>query len=313
MVTDLGPGVVQFGSKSAVQVGDTLYIGSRNIEPTYVAAFHIPSRKIVATTAIPNGRSIQGIEAGADGRYLYFAIENPGGVENTVFRWDLSDTSKPAEPLGRAADVTIWNMSVTPDGYAYFGGKEAPPQLWQYNPNDGVISAVGSPEPSATGVRTVLATQKTVYVGSGTVMSGSAQTSNAVLAAYDRETGTMAQILPPELAQDETVRSLALAGDKLVVGTYGGSVPTKIAVLDMANPSSYRIVEITGVTTKALLVHDGRLFFSAGANNLQILDLDTMELAPLEVSGLDFGEVWGMGWHGDRASCSVRLRLRCPC
>ncbi|UNK71387.1 PQQ-binding-like beta-propeller repeat protein [Microbacterium sp. H1-D42] len=299
-VESLGAGVVQFGSKSAVQVGDTIYIGSRNIEPTYVAAFHIPTRRIIATAAIPNGRSIQGMDGSADGKWLYFAIESPAGDQDTVYRWDLTDRSLPAEPLGRAADVTIWNMSVAPDGFAYFGGKEAPPTVWQYSPADGQITSIGTPEATATGIRTVLATDETVYIGSGTVLNGSETTSNAVLAAYDRATGEMRQILPPELADDETVRSLALHDDKLVVGTYGGSVPSKLAVISTVDPTSYRVLETAAVTTRAPFVHDGDLYFSAGANDVRIVSLDTLEMTSLEIEGVDFGEVWGMGWLDGR-------------
>lgn len=297
VIKNFGPGVVQFGSKSALQVGDTIYIGSRNIEPTYVAAFHLPTRTVVATAEIPDGRSIQGMDVTDDGQHLYFAIENPAKGLDTVYRWDLTDTDQPAEPLGRAGDVTIWNMSLTPDGYAYFGGKEEPPHLWQYDPTDGSITAVGTPEETATGVRSVLATETTVFVGSGTVMSGSDETSSAVLAAYDRATGEMTQILPPELGEDETVRSLALAGDSLIVGTYGGGVPSKIAVLDVNDPSSYRWTEVDGVTTKALLVNEDDLFLSTEANTLRRISLSTLEVTPIEVDGLDFGEVWGMGWQ----------------
>ncbi|WP_020389260.1 hypothetical protein [Kribbella catacumbae] len=148
VVTDLGPGVIQFGSKSAVQVGDTIYIGSRNLEPTYVAAFHLPTRKVTALAEIPDGRSIQGIDA--DSQYLYFAIENPAAKAGTVYRWKLDAPQEPAEVLGRAGNVTLWTVSVAPDGVAYFGGKEEPPALWQYDPATDAITSLGSPEPAAT-------------------------------------------------------------------------------------------------------------------------------------------------------------------
>ena len=46
-ITDLGPAVVQFSLMSAVLVGDTVYIGSRNVDPVRIIA--LPS-------ADPQGR-----------------------------------------------------------------------------------------------------------------------------------------------------------------------------------------------------------------------------------------------------------------
>lgn len=295
VVADLGPGVVQFGSKSAVQIGDRIYIGSRNLEPTYVVAFDLPSRKVVATTGIPAGRSIQGIDGRLDDPYMYFAIEN-GTATNSVFRWNRIAPEQPAEPLGRAGTVIIWTLSVAPDGVAFFAGRENGPNLWCYDPAVGEVRPLGTPAPTATGVRAVLATDDTVYFGSGTVLDGGADTAQAVLSAYDRASGTFSDILPPELAADANVRDLRLADGKLVVGTTRGAGSCHIAVIDAAAPDSYQVIDTPGVTTKAMFVHDGVVYFVAQAGNIQMLRLDTMQLERLEVDGLDFGEVWGMGW-----------------
>lgn len=296
LITDLGPGVVQFGSKSAVQIGDIMYVGSRNIEPTYAIAFDLNTRKVIGQAAVPGGRSIQGIDGADEDRWLYFAIEN-GTAEHSVFRWDRSNPQSEPEPLGRAGTVIIWTLSVSPDGVAYFAGRENGPNLWSYDPAVGAVQKLGTPEPTATGVRTVLATDTTVYFGSGTVLDGGAGTAKAVLSAYDRASGRFTDILPAELAQDANIRDLRLAGDRLVVGTTKGAGTCHIAVLDLADPSSYRVVETPGVTTKAMFVHEETVFFVSQANSVQMLDLSTMQIRRLEVPGVDFGEVWGMGWH----------------
>ena len=42
-IVDLGPAVVQFSLMSSILVGDIVYIGSRNLDPVRIIAFHVPS------------------------------------------------------------------------------------------------------------------------------------------------------------------------------------------------------------------------------------------------------------------------------
>ena len=296
-VNDLGPGAVQFGSKSAYQFGDTLYIGSRNLEPMYVIAYHVPSATVTGYTTIPNGRSTQAICADPTGRYLYIGTENEVNTA-TLFRWDLQQPEGEAEALGRAGDVRVWALDVAPDGVVFFGGREPGGNLWSYDPAVGEVVALGIAEPTATGARAIVATDTTVYFGAGNTLGGGTS-SKAVLSAYDRATGTFTSILPPELADDDTVRELRLAGERLVVTTANAS-GSSIAVLELADPGDYRVTTHDGITTKATLVHDDDIYFLAKAGDMRVCSIDTMQVAPVAIDGLDVGEVWGLGWVGDR-------------
>ncbi|MFW0773061.1 PQQ-binding-like beta-propeller repeat protein [Paenarthrobacter nitroguajacolicus] len=298
-VTDLGPGVVQFGSKSAYQFGDMIYIGSGNLEPMYVIAYHVPSRRVTGQTQAPDGRSTQALCADPTGRYLYFGTENAAGNLPTLYRWDLENPTSPAEALGRAGEVRVWALDVAPDGMVFFGGREPGGNLWQFDPASGLITPLGIPVPTATGARAIAATATHVYFGTGNTLGGG-QASKAALAAYNRATGTFTSILPPELAGDDTVRELRLDGDRLIVGTVGGASASHVAVIDVANPSSYKVASHDGVTTKAMHVHEDRLYFMAQAGDARVCDLATMEVSPLLTNDVDLGEVWGMGWSDNR-------------
>lgn len=100
VVTDLGPGLVQFSLMSGLLVGDTVYIGSRNLNSPSVIGFHLPSRKVVSRTTFDAGPepSIQALAADPTGRYLYigFLVKSDQGKPN-LFRWDLTTPDK----LGR--------------------------------------------------------------------------------------------------------------------------------------------------------------------------------------------------------------------
>lgn len=296
--TDLGPGVVQFGSKSAYQFEDTIYIGSRNLEPMYVLAYHIPSATVTGRTSVADGRSTQAMAADPTGRYLYFGTENAAGGVPTLYRWDLKNPAAPAEALGRAGDVRIWALHVAPDGVVYFGGREPGGNLWQFDPSTREVNALGIAEPTATGARAIAATDTTVYFGAGNTLGGG-QASKAVLSAYDRSSGRFTSILPPELAEDDTVRELRIHRDRLIVGTANAS-GSHIAVIDTNDPTSYRVVRHEGITSKAMLAHDDDLYFLVGAGQVRVCSLKTMAVNPIVIDDLDIGEVWGMAYAEER-------------
>lgn len=152
-VTDLGPALVQFSLMSSVVVGDVVYIGSRNILPARVVAFHLPTRTVIGRTDLSTGHSIQAMVADPAGRYLYLGVlQKGGGPQPNLHRWDLSTLERPAEPIGRIADRDVRDMAVAPDGVVFAVGGSSPtaPALWQYDPGTGQVTSLGVPDPSAT-------------------------------------------------------------------------------------------------------------------------------------------------------------------
>ena len=70
-IRDLGPGVVQFPLMSSLVVGNTLYIGSRNLQPARVIGFDLTSRTVTSRTDLDSGYAVQAMVASPDGTALY--------------------------------------------------------------------------------------------------------------------------------------------------------------------------------------------------------------------------------------------------
>ncbi|MFB7936587.1 PQQ-binding-like beta-propeller repeat protein [Streptomyces sp. NPDC056049] len=298
-ITDLGPGIEQFALMSALQVGDTVYIGSRNLEPTQVIAFHLPTRKVVAQTVLGTGHSIQALAADPTGRYLYAGILTKGdeGRPN-LFRWDLTTPDKPAEGVGRTEDRDIRDLAVAPDGtvYAVGGIPGKAPALWMYDPATGKVTKLGVPDPKATLARAVAATDTTVFFGAGSTLAGGDGASRASLYAYDRATGTFSDVTPPEMEKDPSLRDLVIAGDRLVLGTAASTEPAKLAVMDLADLSSYTVAPTTGKVVKNLTANGDTLHFATDAG-LYSYSTATKVISPVPFDG-DLGEIWGLDHVG---------------
>ncbi|MEL7977305.1 PQQ-binding-like beta-propeller repeat protein [Isoptericola sp. F-RaC21] len=294
-IDDLGPAVTQFALMSARLVGDSVYIGTRNVEPARVVAFHVPTRTVTVTTSVPTGYAIQAMAADPTGRYLYFGmLKKTDGPEANLYRWDLTTPDAPAEELGRLGDRDVRAVAVAPDGvvFAVGGGSPTVPELWQYDPATGEVTSLGVPDPAATLARAVAATGTTVYVGAGTTFGGGTGTSRASLVAYDRASGTFTQVVPDELAADSSIRDLAVVGDRLVASTAGSTDGSTLALIDLDDPASYTTTASIGTTAKNFAADGDDLYF-ANDTGIVVLRADgTIE--QLALGTLELGEIWGV-------------------
>ncbi|WP_328378338.1 PQQ-like beta-propeller repeat protein [Streptomyces sp. NBC_01020] len=300
VVTDLGPGVVQFSLMSGLLVGDTVYIGSRNLNPARVAGFHLPTRKVVSLTELDAGPdpSIQALAVDPAGRYLYIGVLLKGdqGKPN-LFRWDLTTPDKPAVDIGRTGeDRDIRALAVAPDGtvYAVGGVPGKAPALWEYDPATGAVTNLGVPNPNATEAAAVAATDTTVFFGSGSVLVGGGGASKASLYAFDRAKRTFTSVVPTEMEQDPSLRCLAVIGGNLVVSTSGGD-PAKFAVMDLADLSSYTVVSVHGTTAKCFTADADRIYFATDTG-LQSYSTADKTVSSVEFAGPDLGEIWGVDY-----------------
>ncbi|WP_328907110.1 hypothetical protein OG230_31360 [Streptomyces sp. NBC_00234] len=295
-VTDLGPAIEQFALMSGLLIGDTVYIGSRNLSPTRLIGFHLPTHTVVSRTDLGTGHSVQALAADPAGRYLYAGIlaKADEGRPN-LFRWDLSTPDKPAVGIGRTEDRDIRELAVAPDGtvYAVGGVPGKAPALWMYDPGTGAVTKLGIPDPNATLARAVAATDSTVFFGAGSTLAGGGGASKASLYAYDRAAATFTDVTPPEMAKDPSLRELAVFGDHLVVSTAGSTEPAKLAVMDLADLSSYTVTPTHGAVAKNLTAH-GDLIHFAGDAGLHTYSMTTRTVAPLAFDGPDLGEIWGL-------------------
>lgn len=319
-VTDLGPGLVQFSLMSGLMVGDTVYIGSRNLNPSRVIGFHLPSRKVVSHTELDAGPepSIQALAADPTGRYLYIGVllKADQGKPN-LYRWDLTTPDEPAVAVGRTEDRDIRDLAVAPDGmvYAVGGMPDKPPVLWEYDPATGTVVNLGTPDPNATLARAVAATRSTVFFGAGSILAGGGGASKASLYAYDRATRTFTSVVPKEMEKDPSLRELAVIGGNLVVGTSGGVDPAKFAVMDLADLSQYTVVTTQGKTVKSFSADADRIYFASEAG-VQAYSTAEKTISPWRSAGLTSARsgVWTTptgSWRSSRATVSSP-RSTCP-
>ncbi|MFE4423406.1 hypothetical protein [Streptomyces sp. NPDC056817] len=259
--------------------------------------YHVPTRRVVSRTDLGPGQFVQALAADNMGRYLYAGIVYNGDTDQpNLFRWDLADTSQPAHAIGRAEQLDVRALAVAPDGKVYAVGMQTRPGLWEYDPATGQVVRIATPDPGATQARGVAATADTVFYASGSNLSGGDGASRAGLYAIDRQTHTVASILPPELAMDPSARDVAIFGEYIFVGTEGADQPAKVAAIRLDDYRSYRAAVTAGKSAKCYVRIGDDVYFMAEV--LQKFSLVTGELKTLPV-GEGIGEVWGMAQVGN--------------
>ncbi|MCZ9880241.1 outer membrane protein assembly factor BamB family protein [Arthrobacter sp. B2a2-09] len=295
-ILDLGPAVVQFSLMSSVLVGDTVYIGSRNLDPVRIVAFHVPTRKVIAQTELATGYSIQALAADSTGRYLYAGVlQDAVGTLPNLYRWDLTTLSAPATPIGRIGDRDVRDLSVAPNGrlYAVGGGSATKPALWEFNPSTGQVGNLGIPDPGVTLARAVAATDTTVFFGAGSTLGGGGSAGRACLYAYNRATQTFTLVTPSEMLADPSIRELAIFGDKLLVSSAASTQPSKVALMRLDNLASYSVATSIGKTAKNFTSIGEQVYF-ANESGLCVYSVASNSISQLTLNGPSLGEIWGV-------------------
>lgn len=296
LITDLGPAVVQFSLMSSLLVGDTVYIGSRNLNPARVIGFHLPTRTVTSRTDLGSGYSIQALATDSTGRYLYAGVLRDGIDGNpNIYRWDLSTPNLPAVGVCETGDRDIRALAVAPDGKVYAAGgglTTNAPSLWEYDPETSAVTSWGVPDPGATIAQAVAATASTVYFGTGSTLGGGNGSSPARLFAFDRATKTSTSILPPEVATGVSVTSLSVLDGQLGVGVKG---PGKSVLINLADHSKYTIIAKTGVMFRQL----GNQVFFVKEPGVWSYNMITKKITQILTE--DVGAMWGLDVYGSNA------------
>lgn len=301
-IVDLGPAVVQFSLMSSILVGDIVYIGSRNLDPVRIVAFHVPTGTVVGETVLATGYSIQALAADSTGRYLYAGVlQNSGGAQPNLYRWDLATLSTKATPIGRIGDRDVRDLSVAPNGrlYAVGGGSPTKPALWEYNPATGQVVSLGIPDTGATLARAVAATDTTVFFGAGSTLGGGGSAGRACLWAYSRATQTFQLVTPSEMQADPSIRDLAIVGDKLLVSSAASTEQSKVALMALDNPSSYSVATSIGKTVKNFASIGDQVYF-ANESGLCVYSVESNSISQLALNGPPLGEIWGVDARNDK-------------
>lgn len=288
-ITDLGPAVVQFSLMSSLLVGDTVYIGSRNLNPVRIIGYHLPTGRVTSRTDLGSGYSIQALAADPGGRYLYAGVLRDGidGKPN-IYRWDLSTPSSPAVGVGETGDRDIRALAVAPDGKVYAAGggvTTTAPSLWEYDPATNATTSWGIPDPGATIAQAVAATAGYVYFGTGSTLGGGNGSSPGRLFAFDRTTKAFTNILPAEVAAGVSVTSLSALDGQLGVGVKG---PGKSVLINLADHSKYTIIAKTGVMFRQL----GNQVFFVKEPGVWAYNMTTKKITQILTE--DVGAMWGL-------------------
>jgi len=293
VITEIGPGIEQYSLMSGVVFESIAYIGSRNLEPTGIIAVDLASGRVVRSTTLATGHSIQALVVDPRNRFVYAGVLQKAATQTNLYRWRI-DGSGEAEPLGAIGDRDVRDLAVSPDGtlFAVGGGGSGAPALWQYAPATGLITSLGVPDPAVTLARAVAASHDTVFFGAGSTLGGGGSASRAALYAYDRANGRFTDITPAEMRSDPSIRDLAVDGDRLLVSTAGATEPTKLAILPLALPATYVLAVSIGKTAKNFAVVDDTVF---AANETGIVAWRPgSPVTQLPLGGVDLGEIWGV-------------------
>ncbi|UNK72248.1 hypothetical protein [Microbacterium sp. H1-D42] len=265
-ITDLGPGVRAYSLAGAVNVGNTIYIASRNIEPMQVIGYNLDSRSVTSVTPCQSKVS-QALTASLDGRYVYVGVDpkSTAGAAN-LFRLDVSQPGSPREDVARIEGFNPLHMTTAPDGVVFMVG-QGDMGVHQYDPAANEVSVLATPDPGAQWGRTVAASESTVYIGYRGRGEGGVG-SAAKLFAVDRETGQSTSILPAEFQAAIELRDLAVIGETLVA-VGGTAVGVGIAFIDRNDPTQYTIAQTEGSLAKLPLEHEGKFYFTGGKSVLE--------------------------------------------
>ncbi|EAQ00703.1 hypothetical protein JNB_11029 [Janibacter sp. HTCC2649] len=294
-VDDLGPAVLNFSLAAGIPVGnDKVFVASRNIEPMRIVGYDLTTEKVTSITPCP-GISTQMLAADPAGHYVYSAIREYATAPGPGFiRLDLSKPGAPKEDLAAIPGLDPYAITVSPDGVVYFGGQERGPKLRQYDPETGQLTVVATPDPNVPMIRSLAATEDTVYIGTGAVQGVTPTSTKAGLFALNRATGEVRSILPPQFAGKVEIRELEIMGDELLVHCRGGAYAA-LAFIKLADPTQQRVIEGTGGRMPKKL--GDKLYWSGsgGVREYSLTDGSSRLITP---AGLDVGELWGL-WIRD--------------
>lgn len=295
-VENLGPGNLNLRTMSGRLAGDTFYVGTRNLSPTRVVAFHIPSATVTATYLLGNGNFVQGLAADGAGN-LYAGVTHAADTEN-LYRIAL-DSGEVSEVTG-VPGLYIRDLVMAPDGVLYITGRPRPhadgPPVYSWDPASERLERLGVPDPKADQGTALVATDSTVYYGCGSILTGGGDASDAGVFAIDRATHEATRIaLPDPLAADPEIRALALFADLLVVTTIRSEPdsPGNVGLLDVTT-GEWRIPDYVGNNLSAVVRRDNRLIF-ASSGRLDAIDVDTLEVTQLDTGDADVGGAQSMG------------------
>lgn len=258
---NLGPAVSGFPANMAARLGERVFVASMGLDPARVVAFDPGADAVVDTVEIPTGLRTWAMATLGSSVYLGM-WGSPAGQPN-LYRYDTAS----GRVTGHATVPSrgeLWALAASPEGRTLYAGTRRTGTVYLVDPDNGALGEVAFPAPEGSQVTALIGTHPTLYAGTGR--------GQAELVAIDRPTGEATSILPAELAGAVGVYDLAVDAEVVVAATQGD--PARLAVVDRADPSSYRVVEPGGEAILGSVVLDGEAVFFAGLESGTLYRLD---------------------------------------
>ncbi|HLQ81908.1 MAG TPA: hypothetical protein VK103_00105, partial [Bacillota bacterium] len=298
--------VTGFPLMSSCLVGDVLYVGSRNLRPTRVAAIDLTTRRTVAVHDLPTGNFVQTLRAvdapahGGDspahgGDTVYAGVTHAPSGPN-VHRID--GATGEVVPWASVPDMYVRDLCPLPDGRVAVVGRQPRrgrgPGVWLAGPD--TATEVCVPDPAATQGLCIDTVGDQLWVGTGANLGGDGSGS-ARLFAIDPD-GTVHPRAARRLTGSRAVRCVASDGTVVVAGTEAA---TAVVVEVDLRTGAERVWPLHAkVVSRVLVLPDRHLVTTAEPCQLWQVDRSTGQTRLLGVP-LPDGEVWGLHVHAGTA------------
>ncbi|GID16234.1 hypothetical protein Aru02nite_71230 [Actinocatenispora rupis] len=205
----------------AEPVGGRLWTATSGVSPVRVGAYDPATHLVADQVSLPTGDGVWAMtHIGTD---LYIGTYTPGDLYRL-------DTTSGALTKVATFGSFIWALTASPDGRV-FGGTYPDGSVREYDPGSGVTTNLGTVVAGEQYVRSIAASDTTVYAGVG---------SHAHLVAIDRASGARTELLPETYRDATFAATMALSGDTLAVSLSPLGTMLVYDTADPAHPTAVR-------------------------------------------------------------------------
>jgi outer membrane protein assembly factor BamB len=222
----LGPANYQARVQAGALLDDTVFAVTFRQEPVHLVAYDPAARQVTDAWEVPVAEYSDSPGAwnvvAYDDRYLYTVMQSPA----EMFRFDrATETFDRVARLPDAADSVSGCKGIDVRGGRLFFATKNEPVLYEFDHGTDELREIGPPRPGAWKAHDLAIGEEWIYVGGGT---------GAYVSAVHPETGEHRDLLPPALADENFVQSVAVTpGERVVAGTSD-----RLAVIDPEAPPS---------------------------------------------------------------------------
>lgn len=259
VIENLGPAVTQISIMTGHLADHTHFVFSRNTVPGELVGINVDTEEVTTQLRIQLGsdRSTEAFSMTSHDGYLYVGVRFEQR-RLSIIRVDI-ETGEFDEVANLHPAQMARDMTVSPDGKIYAAmSQQYNARVYEYDPATESGRWIGSfATVNRQSAEAVVATNDHVYVGNGVSAPG--------ILKYDRSTGDITSIIPEEYRQYVTeVFSLGLHDQWLVAGGRGNSSDPILALINLEDPSEYRLINHSDGLVQSIVVHEDMVYFGSG-------------------------------------------------